>query len=100
MRVTQDAIPGMRIPCWFRPTKEGHYQINCAQLCGNGHSSMSGGFLVIESQAKYEEWLPPKPRPVRLLPASNSFEPIFRTPRSTRSAAFFVVARAPRPCAP
>lgn len=60
MRVTQDAIPGMRIPCWFHPTKEGHYQINCAQLCGNGHSSMSGGFLVIESQAKYDEWLAAK----------------------------------------
>lgn len=60
MRVTQDAIPGMRIPCWFKPTKEGHYQINCAQLCGNGHSSMSGGFLVVESQEKYEKWLASK----------------------------------------
>ena len=60
MRVTQDAIPGMRIPCWFKPTKEGHYQINCAQLCGNGHSSMSGGFLVVESQEQYDAWLAKK----------------------------------------
>ncbi len=60
MRVTQDAIPGLRIPTWFRPTHEGHYQINCAQLCGNGHSSMSGGFLVIESQEKYDKWLASK----------------------------------------
>src|SRR6266496_4368273 len=36
MRVTQDAIPGMRIPMWFTPTKVGRYQINCAQLCGIG----------------------------------------------------------------
>ena len=50
MRVTQDAIPGMRIPIWFRPTHEGRYQINCAQLCGNGHSSMSQGFLVVKSR--------------------------------------------------
>src|ERR1044071_2059415 len=30
MRVTQDAIPGMRIPLHFTPTKVGRYQINCA----------------------------------------------------------------------
>ena len=57
MRVTQDAIPGMRIPIWFRPTKEGRYQINCAQLCGNSHSSMSSGFLIVESQEAFEKWL-------------------------------------------
>lgn len=60
LRVTQDAIPGMRIPCWFKATKEGRYQINCAQLCGNGHSSMSGGFLIIESQAAFDKWLASK----------------------------------------
>lgn len=60
LRVTQDAIPGMRIPCWFTATQEGRYQINCAQLCGNGHSSMSGGFLVVESQAAYDKWLASK----------------------------------------
>ena len=60
MRVTQDAIPGMRIPIWFKPTKEGRYQINCAQLCGNGHSSMSGGMLVVESQEAFDKWLASK----------------------------------------
>lgn len=60
MRVTQDAIPGMRIPTWFRPTKEGRYQINCAQLCGNSHSSMSSGFLIVESQEAYEKWMASK----------------------------------------
>ena len=60
MRVTQDAIPGMRIPCWFKATKEGRYQINCAQLCGNGHSSMTGGFVTVESQEKYDKWLASK----------------------------------------
>lgn len=60
LRVTQDAIPGMRIPIWFRPTQEGRFQINCAQLCGNGHSQMSGGFLVVESQEAYDKWLASK----------------------------------------
>jgi cytochrome c oxidase subunit II len=60
LRVTQDAIPGMRIPLWFRPTHEGRYQINCAQLCGNGHASMSQGFLMVESQAAFDKWLASK----------------------------------------
>ncbi len=59
-RVTQDAIPGMRIPIWFKPTQEGRYQINCAQLCGNGHTSMSAGFVVVESQEAYDAWLESK----------------------------------------
>jgi len=60
MRVTQDAIPGMRIPLWFTPVKEGRYQINCAQLCGNSHSAMASGMLVVESQAAFEKWLASK----------------------------------------
>jgi cytochrome c oxidase subunit 2 len=57
MRVTQDAIPGIRIPLWFTPVKEGRYQINCAQLCGNSHSAMAAGMLVVESQAAFDKWL-------------------------------------------
>ncbi len=57
MRVTQDAIPGMRIPLWFTPVKEGRYQINCTQLCGNSHSAMAAGMLVVESQAAFDKWL-------------------------------------------
>jgi cytochrome c oxidase subunit 2 len=60
MRITQDAIPGMRIPIYFSPTKEGRYQINCAQLCGNGHYSMSQGYIVVESQEKFDAWLASK----------------------------------------
>jgi cytochrome c oxidase subunit 2 len=60
LRVTQDAIPGMRIPCWFKATKEGRYQINCAQLCGANHASMTGGFLIVESQEAYDKWLASK----------------------------------------
>lgn len=56
LRVTQDAIPGLRIPVWFTPTKEGTYMINCAQLCGNGHSAMRG-YLHVLSQEKYDAWL-------------------------------------------
>jgi cytochrome c oxidase subunit 2 len=57
MRVTQDAIPGLRIPVTFTPTKIGRYQIECAQLCGNGHAAMAGGFFIVESEKDYNAWL-------------------------------------------
>jgi cytochrome c oxidase subunit 2 len=68
MRICQDAIPGLRIPVWFTPTQTGRYQINCAQLCGPGHASMSGGFLIVESQADFDKWVASKSG------ASASFE--------------------------
>ena len=60
MRLTQDAIPGLRIPCTFTPTKIGKYQIECAQLCGNGHAAMAGGFVVVQSQEEFDKWLKSK----------------------------------------
>lgn len=60
LRLTQDAMPGLMIPTHFTPTKEGRYQINCAQLCGNGHAAMAGGYLIVESQEKYDAWLQEK----------------------------------------
>jgi len=73
MRVTQDAIPGMRTPVWFKPTIAGHYQINCAQLCGNAHSAMSAGMLVVEeTQADFDKWL--AAQPTAGAAATQSFE--------------------------
>lgn len=61
LRVNQDAIPGMSVPIHFVPTKVGDYAINCAQLCGVGHSLMKGTLKVMPP-AEYESWvtaLPP-----------------------------------------
>jgi cytochrome c oxidase subunit 2 len=60
MRVCQDAIPGLRIPVWFRPTQIGRYQINCAQLCGPGHAAMTGGYVTVESQDDFDKWIKSK----------------------------------------
>jgi cytochrome c oxidase subunit 2 len=59
LRVTQDAIPGMVIPAHFTPTKVGKYNINCAQLCGNGHYTMKGTINVV-SQSDYAKWVADK----------------------------------------
>ncbi|MDA1273030.1 MAG: cytochrome c oxidase subunit II [Verrucomicrobia bacterium] len=56
LRVCQDAIPGMNIPLWFTANKVGRYQINCAQLCGTGHYTMSSGFLTVQSQEDFDAW--------------------------------------------
>ena len=72
MRVTQDAIPGMRVPLWFRPVKEGRYQINCAQLCGQGHSGMANSYLVVESQGAFNKWLASKSGVAAAAPGNSS----------------------------
>jgi len=59
MRVKQDAVPGMAIPVWFNATKEGTYDITCAELCGWGHYKMRGRLLV-QSQADFTTWLAEK----------------------------------------
>jgi cytochrome c oxidase subunit 2 len=59
LRVTQDAIPGLRIPIHFKATATNTFQITCAQLCGNGHSNMKGIIKVLP-QAEYAAWLKTK----------------------------------------
>jgi len=59
MRMTQDAIPGMKIPLHFKPLETGHYQIQCAQLCGGGHSKMLG-HLIVDTDEDYAKWVAEK----------------------------------------
>ncbi len=55
MRMDQDAIPGSRIPMWFKPIIPGSYEIVCAQLCGAGHYSMKA-MMTVEDKAAYDAW--------------------------------------------
>ncbi|MBI4481408.1 MAG: cytochrome c oxidase subunit II [Acidobacteria bacterium] len=55
-RVKQDTVPGMTVENWFVPTKEGDYEIACAELCGLGHYKMRG-LLHVLSQEGFEKWL-------------------------------------------
>jgi len=56
LRVKQDAVPGMKIPVWFKPKEIGVYDIVCAELCGWGHYKMKGR-LTVETREQYEAWL-------------------------------------------
>ena len=56
MRMCQDAIPGSRIPMWFRPIRAGEYEIVCAQLCGAGHFAMRS-IMKVETKAEFDAWM-------------------------------------------
>ncbi len=61
LRVKQDAVPGMKIPVWFRATQKGSFDIVCAELCGWGHYKMKGRVTFV-SRGEYDEWLEQKYR--------------------------------------
>ncbi len=55
LRVKQDAVPGMKIPVWFRAVKEGQYDLVCAELCGWGHYKMKGRLTVVPRESEVGE---------------------------------------------
>ncbi len=55
-RVKQDVIPGMRQFVWFKPVKEGEYDIVCAELCGWGHYKMKGR-VTVERRDRFDAYI-------------------------------------------
>ncbi len=55
-RLKQDAVPGRIITGWFKPTKIGTYDIQCAEICGIGHGIMVAK-LIVESEDDYAQWI-------------------------------------------
>jgi cytochrome c oxidase subunit II len=56
MRLKQDAVPGRSIEVWFNATETGNFELACAELCGFGHYTMRGQFIV-HSADDYERWV-------------------------------------------
>jgi cytochrome c oxidase subunit 2 len=74
MRVMQDAIPGNKVPLWFKPIKTGEYEIICAQLCGANHYAMKGT-MVCDSKADFDAFMKqsaPAPAPAAAKTASTA----------------------------
>ncbi|MGB7218024.1 MAG: hypothetical protein WBD07_04365 [Vicinamibacterales bacterium] len=55
-RVKQDAVPGMTPEMVFVPTREGDYELACAELCGLAHYRMRAFFHVLTAQ-QFDDWL-------------------------------------------
>jgi cytochrome c oxidase subunit 2 len=51
-----DAIPGYTNHTWFRISKPGTYQGNCAELCGEGHADMIARVIAVTPD-EYKRWL-------------------------------------------
>jgi cytochrome c oxidase subunit 2 len=54
-RLKQDAVPGMFVDGWFRPTRTGQWEIACAELCGLGHYRMKARVWV-HTPEEFEAW--------------------------------------------
>lgn len=54
-RFKQDLVPGMAIPGWFQAIKPGRFPVMCAELCGNNHTTMGTGMVVMEPE-KFDAW--------------------------------------------
>ena len=54
-RLKQDAIPGRVITGWFKATRTGEFDIQCAEICGLGHGVMAAR-VHIESPEQHAAW--------------------------------------------
>lgn len=55
-RLKQDAVPGRTITGWFKPTRTGAFDIQCAEICGIGHGIMLGRIFV-ETPEQHAAWV-------------------------------------------
>jgi len=55
-RLKQDALPGRTIMGWFKTTKTGDYDLQCAEMCGIGHGIMAAR-VHIQENAEHTAWI-------------------------------------------
>ncbi len=55
-RLKMDVVPGRYSKIWFKATKNGTFDIYCAEYCGTGHSDMTTQ-IVVHAPGGYERWL-------------------------------------------
>jgi cytochrome c oxidase subunit II len=52
----QDAVPGHTNETWFKATKNGVFEGQCAEFCGAGHHAMTAKVRVVDP-AVYTQWV-------------------------------------------
>jgi cytochrome c oxidase subunit 2 len=55
-RAKMDMIPGTVTYFWLTPTRNGTFDILCAEYCGVGHANMRGT-VIVEDAAQHKAWL-------------------------------------------
>ena len=69
-RAKMDLVPGLESHFWFTPTREGTFDLLCAELCGVGHYTMRGK-VTIESEEAFKAWLAAYPTYAETVPAPS-----------------------------
>lgn len=69
-RAKMDLVPGLESYFWFTPTREGTYDLLCAELCGVGHYTMKGK-VTIESEEAFKTWLTNYPTYAETVPTPS-----------------------------
>jgi cytochrome c oxidase subunit 2 len=59
VRLKQDVMPQRNINGWFDTTQAGTFHIVCDELCGFGHTRMTG-VLQVDDEKTFEDWLASK----------------------------------------
>jgi cytochrome c oxidase subunit 2 len=54
-RMKEDVVPGRTTKQWFRASKVGEYDVECAEYCGTDHSYMYSKIVVMEKE-EYDKW--------------------------------------------
>jgi cytochrome c oxidase subunit 2 len=54
--VKQDAVPGRVTHLYVTPTEVGNYGVQCAELCGLGHTRMTAN-VVVMTAADFQTWV-------------------------------------------
>jgi len=55
-RVKQDLVPGRMTELRVTPSREGDYEVRCAELCGTSHYNMEGP-VIVSSQSEFDTWM-------------------------------------------
>jgi cytochrome c oxidase subunit 2 len=55
LRIQNDAVPGLTTRIGVQPTREGVFDLRCAQFCGTNHYQMRGE-IVVESAESFAAW--------------------------------------------
>ena len=67
-RIKIDAVPGQTDVVRITPNRVGVYEVVCAELCGQGHSTMRVRALVVSPQ-RWQEFVAAKTRPAQAVKA-------------------------------
>jgi cytochrome c oxidase subunit 2 len=77
-RVKKDVVPGRYSTLWFEATKEGEYQVFCAEYCGTSHSDMLAE-VVVHAPGGFERWLADAANLLARMPPAEAGERLLRT---------------------